>query len=86
MVTVTKKFCDVCGAESDPNAKVEGVEIQVRFLTEQTEGRPVPAYAAMKKIDVCPSCKNIWLAAIPISGTGAKGHDRFVWTSNLPKP
>lgn len=70
--------CDI----KNCNNKVEIEEniqknIQIIFLTEQTEGRGSDPYLDNKKLDICEKCMNKILKGEAIYGQGAQGHNNY---------
>jgi len=67
--------CDVkgCGA-----TKTKKKNIQVVFLTEQTEGRSVSPYLCMCNIDICDDCENrITNERRYLTAVGAMGYNEY---------
>lgn len=66
-------YCDVCSKEKD----IKSINIDVVFLTDQTEGRYCEPYLSREKIDICEDCMIIVLSGKYIFGTGAQGYNKY---------
>lgn len=75
MKKVTEEFiCDTCGKQI-VDGGIVGKKLPVRFLTEQTEGRPCKAYYTFTdQIDLCEECA---YQAFRIDATGAMGYNDY---------
>jgi len=68
-------FCDICKIES--NTKFKSIDLQVIFLTEQTEGRSVNPYLSSQKIEMCKDCNDYVLKGNYLYGSGAMGYNEY---------
>lgn len=77
--TIEVVTCDIkdCGLSTN----ILNENIQVIFTTEQTEGRSIPHYLSMHKIDLCSDCKKHLLSGHPIFGQGAMGYNTYWFKS-----
>lgn len=73
MATTTHCKCDLCGQDGI----IKGLDVDTRFVTEQTEGRFVKPYIQRVKLDFCQDCYDYYLASLPITGQGAQGYNSF---------
>jgi len=63
--------CDICKREE---VKMQSINYPVLFLTEQTEGRAVPAYISQTKLDVCQECLP---KIVKLQASGAMGNNTY---------
>lgn len=76
MSTVTLHKCDICGGDATELKK----QIQVVFITEQTEGRPTSPHLSNETLDLCKVCLDRLVRSHPLRGSGAQGFNTFEWT------
>lgn len=70
---ITIYTCDICKSEI-PKDTLTVVTYPVRFITEQTEGRPCEPYISPTKLDLCPHCLR---KVIKIEACGAQGYNTY---------
>lgn len=79
---VTKEMlvtvCDLCEKVLESQ---DEVDVHVKFLTEQTEGKDTTPYIIRTKIDMCGTCHQRYLDNLPILGRGAMGHNTYNWNN-----
>lgn len=68
--TIETVYCDICKTEAEC---ITG-KFPVRFLTDQTEGRPCKPYLSFKSIDVCNNCLD---KILTLEATGAQGYNQY---------
>lgn len=73
MSTHTKVLCDICGNEAQHKQK----NIQVVFVTEQTEGRYCAPHLTNETMDICDECISKIVEVHPLRGEGAQGHNTY---------
>ena len=70
--------CDVDGCANEVHESHREKQFQVIMTTEQTEGRSVPSYFDMKKLDVCKECIEKMLSERKyLKGHGAQGFHKL---------
>jgi hypothetical protein len=70
--------CDVKGCENEVHENENlNMKIQVIFLTEQTEGRPISPHLCEIEIDICDVCLKKVLNGNYLYATGAQGHNKI---------
>jgi len=75
MTQVTYKVCDIKGCS---NKTERTIQIHVKFLTEQTEGRNVKPYLSKEKLDICDThLEEILDKEKLIKGSGAMGYNTY---------
>lgn len=75
MSEVKYRVCDIEGCE---NKTKINVKIQVKFHTEQTEGRNVKPYLSMETIDICEEHYQKMLEENKlINAYGAQGYNQY---------
>lgn len=73
---VEKFYCDI--SDCDNEATNIDKQLQIIFVTEQTEGRPIKPNFSIKKIDICNDCLNeVLTTSTYIRASGAQGNDKF---------
>ena len=74
--TETTYYCDLCNGEiADYSEGNNRFTLPVRFMTEQTEGRPTePYYQRGVTLDLCNDCAT---KAIRINAWGAMGYNEY---------
>lgn len=87
--TVVEYYCDLCESKIDlkklekrelsTTKKSLETEVQVLFTTEQTEGQPTTPYIQSTGLHLCQECFNKYKASLPISASGAQGHNNYRW-------
>ena len=65
--------CDLCKKETE----IKEENIQVIFITEQTEGRSITPYLSLEKFDICENCMDKILRGNYVFGYGAQGHNSY---------
>jgi len=73
--TVTTIACDVCKSKSV--ATEDGIEIQVIFETNQTDGYPSKPYLSRQKLDLCAACLKEVYSGHYIFAHGAQGYNSY---------
>ena len=66
--------CDIC---KSTKAVIKEVQLQVIFLTEQTEGRGIEPYLSNETFDICKTCLQKRLEGKSIYGNGAQGYNNY---------
>ncbi len=72
----TEKYtCDINNCKNEVAEKQK--QLQIIFLTDQTEGRGCKPYLTLEKIDICQKCLDKVLEGEAVLGTGAQGHNQY---------
>lgn len=74
--------CDVC---KSPIQKATKTDMQIIFVTEQTEGYPSKPYFQLKTLDICDACKNKALEGRYLFGAGAQGYNDYYFAKGIVK-
>lgn len=76
MSEVKYRVCDIKKCEN--KAEKEQVKMQVKFHTDQTEGRNVKPYLSFETLDMCEECYNsVIKSGSYINAWGAMGHNTY---------
>lgn len=67
---IIKRICDICKKEE----KTKRYPILVKWLTDQTEGKPSNPYYQVEHLDLCDKCLE---EVVTIEGVGAQGCNNF---------
>jgi hypothetical protein len=73
--------CDVCKKEG----RIEAIEIQVIFTTDQTEGRSISPYLSREKVEICQDCMNKILQGNYLFAHGAQGYNTYYFKQSSPQ-
>ncbi len=73
-ITTKIYTCDGCEKEVNEGELTMAVKCPVKFMTEQTEGRPTTPYIQYATFDLCERCLD---RALVFSGTGAQGYNNY---------
>lgn len=65
--------CDICKNATDVTER----SIQIRFLSEQNEGRAITPYLNEVKMDICNECLDRLVRDHPLEGWGAMGYNTY---------
>lgn len=76
MAKIEKYICDIANCDNETNNI--GIQMQIIFTTEQTEGRNVEPYFSIENLDLCEKCLNITLKERKyIIAHGAMGNNTY---------
>ena len=76
MIKTENYICDI--NKCDKEAHMINKQMQVIFLTEQTEGRNITPYFSNVNIDLCKDCVDKILEYKKyIKASGAMGHNKY---------
>jgi len=80
MSKIETYICDVCKKSIPIPAKAD---MQIIFVTEQTEGYPSKPYFQLKTLDICDACKNKALEGHYLFGAGAQGYNDYYFAKGI---
>jgi hypothetical protein len=72
---VEKYYCDIKDCKKECDA--DKINLQVIFLTEQTEGRNTEPYLSHQELNVCKDCICKILKGNYVFATGAQGYNEY---------
>jgi len=84
-VRKTTISCDIAGCTVDNiQAQLKLLNIEIIFITDQTEGRSTKPYLSNETMDICSACMDKRLSGESIWGHGAQGSNTFYFKGVKP--